>query len=237
MPATKPVGSTPTVTYYENALHELFLENWPSKIKQIPKLLAKYRGQETMLLNSLREKADQRQHRLEEQAAHADRRSRRVRKQTWEQVALGAVEADDPEMLKEAFSMDGAHVDTQLTWRSGVNWGWTNEAWYGTFMDEAFGERMVTKYGFMEGDTILHMALKTRSEKLTNAVFDLEPDLSIANCWKFTAVDIAKKCNLDHLLQKVDYRFVPRPRPPTPPPPEPEEEEVEEKGKKGKKKK
>jgi hypothetical protein len=49
------------IAYYENALLELFRANWPSKIRSIPRILAKYPGREAEVLKKLSARAQEQQ--------------------------------------------------------------------------------------------------------------------------------------------------------------------------------
>jgi hypothetical protein len=53
----------PTNLHFEHQVRGLIAEHWPLKLKEIPELVAKYRGKEAFLVSHLQKKAQQRSRR------------------------------------------------------------------------------------------------------------------------------------------------------------------------------
>jgi len=207
-----------TVRYYEGFLQELFQEYWPQKINQIPVLLAKYRGRERFLVTNLQRKALAirmkgvgRKVRIGAKAysaidtlqSAAQKGKKPTKTVNWDQLLLIALATNKPQKIRQALRMHGANVNETVTWRDGVNWGWTDQVFFGEAGGTEFGLGLVKRFRYVEGDTLVMMALKTQTPELVRAVMQFSPDLTPVNAWNQSARDIAKINCLAHVLNET----------------------------------
>jgi len=206
-----------TVRYYESFLEELFMEYWPQKINQIPILLAKYRGRERFLVVNLQKKAAAirmkvtgRKIRVGGKALsaidtlyqNAVVKSNKQAANDWDQEALVGIATNKPTKLVAAMRMYGANVNERITWRDGVNWGWTDQVFFGNAGGTELGLGLVKRFRLVEGDTLLMIAIKTQKVDLIRAVLKFSPDMTLRNSWNQTAKEIAKSNQVEHILSE-----------------------------------
>ena len=125
----------------------------------------------------------------------------------WSERIVHALDTGDEGALQDALASEGANVDEQVRWggkhgRSGAGWGWNFEAYFGEAGGVEWGKGACKRHGFVDGDTVLMLALKTGSPKLVLEVLEFGPDLALRNAWGQDAHEVATKKGMEFLLPK-----------------------------------
>jgi hypothetical protein len=136
---------------------------------------------------------------------------RRKREVSWEEAVITALWELDHLSLKSILESGQVEMKEPLKCYSSLGWGWGGgqEMCYGSLNSSPVLGELIKRDGCMEGDTLLHLAVKTRSEKVIKIVMDVDcgDTAKVENRWGVTAFDTATRSKIAHLLTKQDWEW------------------------------